>query len=130
MKKYLSLILTLLLFIYLGQSTDVSYVSTAGRDYGDYSPKQTAQPELGNIHSDYYVCGVDLLESSWFVSLRNCRCGNRWHRGRKSWRCNWCDNWFWSQVSSARIKYCHKDNWENQRTQIFSSGKTSTRNWR
>ncbi len=64
------------------------------------------------------------------IVLWNCNCGKRWYSGRRRWRCNYCQNWFWSQVSAGRIKYCHKDNWENQITQIFGTGKTGTRNWR
>ena len=131
MCKYSStLVFLCLCLLYTINAVTLGYIYASGKDYGDYSPRFTAQPELGNIHSDYYVCGMDLLESRWVVSLWNCHCGNRWYRWRRRWRCNWCDNEFWSQVSAVRLKLCHKDNWDIQRTQVFSTGKTQTRHWR
>ena len=66
MHKYLSpLILLCLFFLSTVTAVEIPYVHAGGKDYGDYSPRFTAQPELGNIHNDYYVCGMDLLESRW-----------------------------------------------------------------
>lgn len=127
--KSITLLGCLILFIAIVHAANVAEYAEYARSYGTYSDLIQAQ-DIQDDPSQYFICKVSLRESQWVKALWNCNCGRRWYRGRRSYRCNWCDNTFWTQSNAIKVTYCSYADWNRQIEKIFETGKTQSRNWR
>lgn len=105
------LVVSLLFIVASSYIVTQDYVNE--RNYGVFSEYISAQQDLG-IPAQYFVCGAAFRDMKWIKSLWNCDCGRRWYRLKLQWRCNWCDNTFWSMKNAVKITFCSYSDWNNQ----------------
>ncbi len=87
--------------------------------------------EIGDNPSQYYACKLAFREMKWIKVLRNCNCRKSWIRSRvNNWKCDDCDNIFFTKTNAVKVTYCAYDNWDKQIERVFETGNTGGRNWR
>jgi hypothetical protein len=86
----------------------------------------TALPDLYNIPSQHFLCGYEIREMGFNISLNNCGCSTV----QGAVKCNWCNNAFWSMVNGFKAIFCHYQDWTQQIVQTMETRNQFSRNWK
>ncbi len=65
----------------------------------------------------------------WIKSLYNCKCQTVAQGGSTFYKCEWCDNTFWSMRNGFKAIYCKINSWTNQIIKTFQTGNKDNRSW-
>jgi hypothetical protein len=66
----------------------------------------------------------------WTNLLYNCNCGYKLENFKYVYKCEWCENTFWTMSNGFRAIFCHSNNWRDQVIKKVETGNKESRNWR
>ena len=128
----LTFVAVLLVVLIVGE---VQSIRVAETDYwmyetGDWTKNASAQPEIGDNPSMYYICGYGMQELKWEKNMQNCNCGYVVEDWWVVYKCDWCINTFWTKTKAFKAIYCDYSDWSKQTENQFDTGAPDGRDWK
>ena len=130
MSKQIMIIMLIFYQIHIGTSINVEATYRFGTNSGIMSQIISAQEEIGKDPEQYFLCGFAFREMKFTKLLYNCNCGYRIEGLSVVYKCDWCENAFWTMANAFKATFCHYSNWDNQIVKTVESGNTESQNWR